>query len=62
MHDNKQTYSIYITINNLDNEIKRTQIRSKTVLLNFLSMMKFENTHVKINIYYRATKIILKRE
>ena len=60
MHDDKQTYSIHITINNLDDEIRRSQTRSKTILLDFLSTIKFENIYIKINIYHRVMKIILK--
>ena len=40
MHDDKQTYTIYITIDNLNVITKRNQIRSKIVQLEFFSIVK----------------------
>ena len=62
MHDNKQIYFIYFTTENFDVKTERSQVRSKTMQLKFLSIVKSENTKIKIEEYHRALKIIFKRE
>ena len=62
MHNDKQTYSIYMTIDNLNVVTKRNQTRSKIVQLRFFSIVKSQITTIKTKIYHRAIKIILKRK
>ena len=61
MHDNKQIYFIYFTIENLDVKIRRSQIHLKSMQFEFLSIVKLKNMKIKIKIYHRALKIIFKR-
>ena len=60
MHENKNVYSIYMIIDNLDDETRRNQIRLESMQLNFLSMIKSQSIAVKARVYHLALKIMLK--
>ena len=62
MHDDKQIYFIYLIIENLDAETRKNQVRSKTMQLGFLSIMKLKNIKIKIEVYHRALKVIFKHK
>ena len=62
MHNDKQIYFIYFIIENFVVETRRSQVCSRTIQLEFLSIVKSKNTKIKTEIYHRALKIIFQRE
>ena len=52
MYNDKQIYFIYLTIENLDVKTRRSQVRSKKMQLEFLSIVKSKDTKIKIEVYH----------
>ena len=64
-HDDVAMWSLYVTIDNLNNQCRRNQTRSNFVLLDEISIVKTDkddSTRLKFQIYHQTMRLIFKRK
>jgi hypothetical protein len=60
--DDRATWSVYLTIKNLNREMKRNQSRSDSLLLNFISHDLSSRNRLKTNVWHKTLSFMFKRK
>ncbi len=61
-HDDKATWSMYLIIDNLNRNVRRNQNRSRSVLFDFISIIKSSESSDKIRIWHYVISLMFKRK
>jgi hypothetical protein len=60
--DDRATWSVYLTIENLSREMRRSQSRSDNLLLDFISHDLSSRDRLKTNVWHKTLSFMLKRK
>ncbi len=61
-HDDTTTWFVYLTIENLNREIRRSQTRFDNMFIEFIFIVKISESNVKANVWHEVLFMMMKRK